>query len=304
LPADLPAAIFVVQHTAPHALGQLDSLLTAAGPLPAKYAEEGERIVPGRIYLAVADHHLLVKKDHVRVTRGPRENRVRPAVDALFRSAAAAHGSNLISVILSGMDDDGASGTQAVKRCGGVTIVQDPEEAASPEMPRAAIDAGGADCVLPLARIGETIDRLAREEHPAGAPIPEDVILEAQIAERAMRDESTLERLGPTSQYSCPQCGGLLRQINDDPVIRFRCQTGHGFTARSLLVEQNDATERALWAAIRVLEERSLMLGRMASAEMERGRTRTAPAYEREAADARTHANALRELLLGLSGGP
>lgn len=302
LPADLPAAVFVVLHTAPSSPQFLPQILSSAGSLPASLARDGEVFVRGRIYVAPADRHLVVRKDRMHVTKGPRENRVRPAIDPLFRSAAATCDSGVIGVVLTGFLDDGTAGLHTIKRCGGVAIVQDPEEAIAPEMPRSAIENVEVDYVLPLAQIGSVIDRLAREVHEGHAEIPRDVLLEVDMADKATSDIGIMKEIGSMSPYTCPECGGGLWQIKKDPVLRYRCQTGHAYTAQALVTDQRDVTEGALWAAIRALEERASMLTKMAGSDMERGRTRSASEYEREAAASKEHANALRRLLLGLAG--
>ena len=183
LPGDLPAAVFAVLHQSPDAPGMLGKILDGAGPLAACLAAAGDPVERGRIYVAPPDHHLLVKEGRVALGRGPRENRARPAIDPTFRSAAVAYGSRVVGVILTGYLDDGASGLAAVERCGGVTVIQDPEDAAYPDMPESALRAvapgGGPDHIVPLAQIGELLGRLARTE--AGEPVepPRDIVIDS-----------------------------------------------------------------------------------------------------------------------------
>jgi Chemotaxis response regulator containing a CheY-like receiver domain and a methylesterase domain len=162
-PEDLPAAIFIVVHIAPNGPGVLAQILDRTGPLTAKLAENGESIRHGRIYVAPPDHHLLVKQGFIRVTRGPRENRSRPAIDPLFRSAAVAYGSRVIGVILTGFQNDGTAGLITIKRCGGVAVVQEPKDALALDMPQSALDSVEVDHCLAVSGMGAVLDRLARE---------------------------------------------------------------------------------------------------------------------------------------------
>lgn len=301
LPRDIPAAIFVVQHTSPESPGLFANILERSGPLKAKYPKNGEHFHPGTIYVAKADHHLLVKKDHVLVTRGPRENRMRPAIDPLFRSAAAAYGPKVVGVVLTGMLDDGTAGLFTVKRCGGVACVQDPGDALYPEMPQSALENVQVDYRLPVSELGSLLDHLARTEASSDIPIPEDVVVEARIAEKAMSDINIIEKMGTKSPFGCPECGGGIWEIKNDPVQRFRCNTGHAFTARTLLASQNETIERALWAAVRSLEERANMLARLARDEKGRGRNSSSRDYGTEADEAKRNAQYIRELLLHIA---
>jgi two-component system chemotaxis response regulator CheB len=289
LPPDFPAAVFVVLHTAPNSPGLISQILDRAGPLPAAVATDGEPVVPGRIYVAPPDHHLLVKGDRVRTAQGPRENRARPAVDPLFRSAAACCGARVIGVVLTGYLDDGASGLAAVKACGGLAIVQDPEDAAYPDMPQSAIEAAGPDHVVPLNRIGPLLRQLAgAPTAPSPAP-PHHVLLEARIAERAMSDIPAENDMGRPVPIGCPECGGPLWEVEEDAVKRYRCHVGHGYTAKALIADQDEAVERALWAALRTMAKREADAGRSASAE----------GFEQRATESHDHAQALRWVLLG-----
>lgn len=301
LPHDIPATIFIVQHTSPESPGLLDGILEHAGSLKAKYPDNGEHFHKGTIYIARPDHHLIVKEDHVFITRGPRENRMRPAIDPLFRSAAAAYGSKVVGVVLTGMLDDGSAGLFTVKRCGGVACVQDPDDALYPEMPQNALENVQVDYRLPVSEIGALLDRLARTEPSLPVPIPEDVVIEARIAEKAMSDINIVEKMGTRTPFGCPDCGGGIWEIKNDPVQRFRCNTGHAFTAHTLLASQNETIERALWAAVRSLEERANMLARLARDERGQGRTLSLKDYTSEADEAKKNAQHIRDLLLHIT---
>ena len=172
LPADLPAALFIVLHTADHEPGLLARVLGKAGSLPVLTAAEGQRFDPGRVYVAPPDRHLIIGRNHLHVRRGPRENGSRPAIDPLFRSAAASCTTRVIGVLLTGLLNDGTSGLQAIKRCGGLTLVQDPGDAAYGEMPRSALRHVAVDHVLPLAAIPAALVGLALEACPQPATFP------------------------------------------------------------------------------------------------------------------------------------
>lgn len=298
LPAGLPAAVFVVLHVASEGPGLLGQILDKAGPLQAAVARNGETVEHGRIYVAPPDQHLLVKDGRVRLTRGPRENRARPAIDPLFRSAGIAYSSRVVGVVLTGYLDDGAAGLSAVQRCGGVAVVQDPSDAAFPEMPHSALRTVKPDYVVPVDELGSLLGHLAREPAGPAVPIPRDVAIEAQIAERAMSDIPAEDFLGDQVPLGCPECGGPLWELDDSSVKRYRCHVGHGYTERTLLVDQDLAVERALWAALRTLEERVNMLETLARREAEAGRTSSASGYEARAAESREHIQHLRSVLL------
>lgn len=227
LPADLPASVFCVIHVAPSGPHLLPAILTAAGRLPAKYAEDKEEIVSGRIYVAPPDHHMLVRWGVMGVNRGPRENWHRPAVDPLFRSAAVAYGPRVIGVILTGNLDDGTRGLSAVKRCGGLAVVQDPNEALYPSMPASALHSTQVDHVTRLSDLPALLTRLARM--PAGESMqpPPMVEVESRMSGRETDEEELLDRIGTRSSLTCPECHGALWGLEDGNLLNFRCHVGH-----------------------------------------------------------------------------
>lgn len=238
LPADLPAAVFVVLHIPAQGIGILSTVVSSAGRLPVRQAENGMKIEPGQIYLAAPDNHLLLSGDHIFLGRGPRENMVRPAIDALFRSAALYHGPRVIGVLLSGLLSDGAAGLNAIKRCGGMAVVQDPSEAISDEMPRRAMEATTVDLCIPGAAMGDVLTELVREPAGAALPIPPEIRLEVEIAAGERIGSDKLISVGDPVALTCPACGGVLSEVKDARPMRFRCQVGHGFTADALVKEQ------------------------------------------------------------------
>lgn len=297
-PPDLAAAVFVVLHTSSESPGLLPEILDRAGNLTAKFAKDGEHIETGTIYVAPANQHLLVKKGYVRLSRGPRENRARPAIDPLFRSAAAAYTTRVVGVILTGFLDDGAAGLAAIKKCGGTAVVQDPNDAAFPDMPQSALELVEADYVAPLSAMGKILEKITSEKAKENGYVPPEIIMEANIAEETMSNIPKENRLGDLVPFGCPECGGPLWQMETDKSRRFRCHVGHGYTARSLIAEQDESIERALWAAMRAMEERANIVTTMAKDERKNGRDKSAELYEERAEESRTHAAALRKLLV------
>jgi two-component system, chemotaxis family, protein-glutamate methylesterase/glutaminase len=298
LPADLPASLFVVLHLPATSSSALPDILTRHGPLPASHAKDGEPIEQRRIYVAPPDHHLLLRERHVHLARGPRENGHRPAVDPLFRSAAREHATKVVGVVLSGALDDGTAGLLAIKSRGGVAIVQQPEDALYPGMPHNAVEHVQVDHVLPAAEIGEALTRLAAEpaKEPAG-PAPNDMRLEVEVEGFSME---VLEGGNPgrPSAFSCPDCNGVLWEIHDGGLVRFRCRVGHAWSPQSLLTQQSEALEAALWVALRSLEERAALAARLAEPARRRGHRITATRFQEQAQEAQQAARLVRRLLL------
>ena len=300
LPADFAGSIFVVVHTAPHAPGVLDVIFDSAGPLPAVGAHNGERITPGRVYIAQPDHHLIIEPGKVCLTRGPKENRFRPAIDPLFRSAAQTYGPRVVGIIVSGGLDDGTSGLWAVKQLGGTAIVQDPREAAAPSMPQSALSHVRVDYVLPAAQIAPLLTRLAvtpADAQEGGLPVQEEVNIEVNIAKEDKARDAGVFSLGEPSAYACPECHGVLLELKDAVPHRFRCHTGHAYTLESLLSEMDEAIEDSLWNAIRALEER-VMLMRQAAEHLRTAHPETNGDLDRRADDTQRRADLVRQAVL------
>ncbi len=297
LPSTLQAAIFIVLHIPAESPSMLDHVLNRSSSLKVKSAENGEPIRLGQVYVAPPGVHMLVEPGYVRLHKGPTENRHRPAIDPLFRSAAVAYRSRVTGVVLTGFLDDGASGLSAVKRCGGCAIVQDPADAKYPDMPRAALSAVDVDYQLSICKIALEIARLVCQQAPAVNDIPADIAMEAKIAARTMSDVTKEQRIGHLVPMSCPECSGPLWQIDSDKVRRYRCHVGHGFTAKALMATQDTVLEQALWAAMRTMEERANLAAMMAHDETEKGRYKSAEVYEERAHTSKKHAQTIRELL-------
>jgi len=301
VPADLPAAILTVVHIPAHSPSALPRILSDAGPLPARAAEDGEPLVKGRIYVAPPDRHLVVERDRLRLTRGPRENRARPAIDALFRSAAVELGPRVIGVVLSGVLDDGTAGLWAVKDRGGVAIVQQPAEAEHPDMPRNALEHVAIDHVLPTAQIGPKLAALAAEPAPALRPPPAAMAVEAKVQTSDAIPGAVITRLGQPSKNSCPECHGSLAEIREGSIVRYRCHTGHSYSLQTLLADTEVDIEKSLWSAVRAIDEQSFLLRTMEQRAREAGDSAAADRLVAEAERAEANASQLRRLTTGQS---
>ncbi len=307
LPPDLPASVLIVLHVAPSSPSILPSLLQRRCALPVAFAADGDLLQHGRVYVAPPDRHLVVGPDRVRITRAPRENHSRPAIDPLFRSAALAYGARVIAVILSGRLDDGTAGLWAVKDRGGTTVVQDPDDALHPDMPRNALQYTAADYIVRAGEIGPLLARLAREPVPALADPPAfpELELEVRIAmqERAL-DEGVMS-LGPVSPYTCPECHGVLVRLDERGIPRFRCHTGHAFSLDSLLAAVTETIESTLWNALRAIEESVMLLREAADRTRADADDLGAPAasgvdprFEQKAREAEARAELIRQAVL------
>ena len=301
LPPDFSLPIFVVLHVPP-TTSFLPEILGRAGKLPAAHARDGEPIAGGRIYIAPPDCHLILGRDTIHLNRGPRENGHRPAVDPLFRSAVSKHGRAVVGIVLSGSQDDGAIGLNGVKHAGGVTIVQDPEEAIYPAMPRSAIDATDPDHVLPLVEIARLLGSLDGEPTPDPAQFTrEEIAMNADPTQ--LRPEAVTQAnraRGEVTPYTCPECGGTLWQIQESGVVKLRCRVGHSYTEDSYSHEKHVALEAALWTACTALVEKADFSQRLAERLRTQGHELSAERYEREAANAKQQSERVREAVLGL----
>lgn len=307
LPPDLPAAIFIVLHIPAHGTSVLPDILNRAikkrqknSLLKAVHAQDNEKIVHGRIYIAPADRHLLVKDGYVSLARGPKENGHRPAVDTLFRTAARAYGRRVVGVVLSGSLDDGTAGLVAVKQRGGVAVVQNPDEALYSGMPGHAIESVEVDYVLPVAEIAPVLVKLAHQpvEEKGEDAVSSDMEMESDMAELKLGAMQNPDRPGTPSPFGCPDCGGVLWELDEGKLIRFRCRTGHAYSTNSLLAAQSEAQEEAMWNALRALEEKAALTQRMAKRAFDRDQSFSARRFEEQANTAYERAAILRELLL------
>ncbi|MBM7119364.1 chemotaxis protein CheB [Archangium primigenium] len=306
LPADFPAAVLIVLHVASGHRSMLPQILSRVGPLTAVHPQDGEPLEPGRIYVAPNDRHLVVEPGRVRLLHGPRENNHRPAVDTLFRSAAVAYGPRVVGVVLTGALDCGTAGLMAVKHRGGLAVVQDPRDAFCPDMPRSAMEFVKVDHCVPLAELGALLVRLAATKVvPSEAPPPSPRLKEEVKAMAGGENVgSDPKAVGSPSYYSCPDCGGVLFEMDEAGWLHYRCRVGHGYTARSLSVQQQTALDGAMWAALRALEESASLSRRMARNARERHHELTAQRYEERAKAAEEQAELVRQVVLALPTAP
>jgi two-component system chemotaxis response regulator CheB len=261
LPANLDAAVCVVLHLPTAGRSLLAPILARESPLAVELAQHGAPLRAGTIYVAPADHHLLVRADAVELSRGPKENGVRPAADPLFRSLARSWGDCGVAVVLSGALDDGAAGAAAVAAAGGRVVVQDPRDALVSGMPLSTIAATIPDAVVPIDEMGDTLRRLVDAPVPnpgEEAPVPAEPD-PLELAQGPNRPD------GPASGFTCPECNGAIWELRQGDLVRYRCRVGHAYSEDAMVEAQGDAVEAALWAALEVLEERSELLRRIAA---------------------------------------
>ena len=266
LESDFPLPVLVVRHTSADATGNvLIKELNKINTLECQHAESGRDLEPGHLYLAPPDQHLMIGEDKkILVTKGAQENRYRPAIDPLFRSAAVGFGPGVIGILLTGNLDDGTAGMRAIKRCGGTCFVQDPEEADYPAMPKNALNNVEIDHCLPISEMGPLLYKLIPQKIEKSVPVPNDVLIETKIAERVLSDLASVNKVGDQVPFNCPGCGGVLWEVEKDSDLRYRCHVGHAYTAASLLAEQTRKIEETMWTALRMFEERKNLLTTMA----------------------------------------
>lgn len=301
LPADFSAAVFITLHMPESVKSMLPGILRRAGRLPVEQAQNASPITPGHVYVAPPGFHLTIERSLMRVSRGAHENGHRPAIDPLFRSAAMAFGHRVIGVILSGLLDDGTAGLIEIKRAGGMAVVQDPDETVFPSMPRSAIAHAQVDHVVPADEIGHLLRKLVMEEQPASA-VPNGGDNRERLARKERHGltarEDEREHPGHPSPYACPECGGVLWEIKDDEIMRFRCRVGHAFAAESLTQEQAMTVESSLWMAVRALEEQAAIKRRLAERARRNGQQSLTEQLDRRVRELDKNADEIRGLLL------
>lgn len=314
-PKDLPAAVCIVLHISAGHRSVLPELLSRAGPLLAVHPKDGEPLTKGRIYVAPNDRHLLVEQGRVRVVKGPRENNHRPAVDPLFRSAALAYGPRVVGVVLTGAMDCGTAGLLAIQRQGGLTVVQEPADAYCPDMPRSVLEHMKVDHCVPLEGMGALLSRLADSPVPRAANGTKGTKGSKGSKGSKVRSSQGLKREmgklkgdpeavnmppaeGQPSHFSCPDCGGVLFEQDEQGQLRFDCRVGHAFTDNALVLGQNRALDVALWAAVRSLEENAALARRMASHARERNHAHSVQRYEERAREVEHQALLIRQVAM------
>jgi two-component system chemotaxis response regulator CheB len=301
LPADFDATIFIVQHISPDSPSYLPDILNFKSRLKAVHAKDGEPIRPGTIYIAPPDHHMLVEKETVLVKKGPKENRFRPSIDALFRSAAYTFGTRVIGIILTGLLNDGTSGMWSVKRLGGVCVIQQPEEALYPSMPESVREYVDVDYTVSIAQLSSLLVELTRREaaeKPLLSP-DEDARMAKEITIAKENETQAMElfKEGALTPLTCPECHGSLVSIQEGGLIRYRCHTGHGFTSGSLMAGVTHSIEESLWNALRSLEELIMLLDKTAEGLEHKGDVAAARPYRDRADQAQERINCIRPML-------
>ncbi|MGN6380539.1 MAG: chemotaxis protein CheB [Gaiellales bacterium] len=291
--ASADVAFVVVVHMAANARTALPQIVSRQTGMPCRLAEDGDQLARGEVLIAPPDRHTLVRPGQVAVVHAPRENRARPAIDPLFRSAAAAYGPRVIAVALSGVLDDGTAGAGAVRRAGGVIVVQSPDDALFADIPRNIIEHVGADHVCRSSEIGGLITRLAAEE-VVDQMAPED---RHEPALSNQRDLLRQAQDGTITQFTCPECSGTLWEVDDHGVLRYRCRVGHVYSPEALRAAQADGVETALWVAMRALEEQASLIRRTAKRSRSLGAPSSAARHESRAEEVQARAETIRDLL-------
>lgn len=301
LPPDFKAVIFVVLHLSPHSPSYLPEILNHAGPLKASHPTDGERMQPGHIYVAPPDHHLLVEADQIIVKKGPKENRFRPSIDALFRSAAYSYGSRVIGVVLTGLLDDGTSGIWSVKRLGGLGVIQHPDDALYPSMPDNVLQHVEVDYQVPISELAPLLCQLIDETVPDKPNALENELnrmgVEVSVAAQENAFEQGILALGELTPLTCPECSGALVSIQEGKIVRYRCHTGHAYTASALLADVTRSVEESLWKAVRSLEETVILLEQSSRQFAEGGNAAAADQFAQKAHETRQRAVKTRKFI-------
>jgi two-component system, chemotaxis family, protein-glutamate methylesterase/glutaminase len=300
LPSNFPAAVFIVWHISPDYPSLLPEILARSTSLPVKHASRKEPIRPGHIYVAPPDHHMLVEWGNVRLSHGPKENRFRPAIDVLFRSAALSYGERVIGVVLTGSLDDGAAGLYAIKERGGIAVVQDPYDALHSSMPKAAMKAVEVDHCVPIIEIGALLVHLVNKAIPVQEvnQVSEQMDIEVGIAREDNGLGMGIMKLGEFSPYTCPECHGVLMQLKEGSLLRFRCHTGHAYSLNTLLAEVTQSIEESLWDGIRTIEASEMLMIHTAKHLREMNEHEAADLLLQKAEDAKRRGNLVRQALM------
>lgn len=299
-PADSHASFFVVQHLSPHYASQLDKIIQGVTSMHVTFPADGAEILPDTVYIASPDRHMLIEQEKIRITRGPKECRSRPAINVLFRSAALAYGPQVAGVIMTGLLDDGTAGLWQIKDRKGLAYVQDPREAEHSSMPDSAIEHVEVDGVGTIQELVTAIVEKIAED----APLPivllpgRALLMENAIAMEGNGMKAGIMELGPVSKYTCPECRGVLVEIKEGSMLRFRCHTGHAYSVKSLLSEVNESIDQGLWTTIRAIEERIFLLRQRADLAEASGKSASAQRYRALADSAEGKYQPLRELVL------
>ena len=296
LPAEFPAAVLVVLHVGANR-SILPELLRDAGPNPAMHPTDGQVVRSGTIYVAPPDQHMLLVDGCIRLNREAKQNFARPAIDPTFRSIAVEAGPRAIGVVLSGRLDDGTAGLQDIKACGGLAIVQDPDDCEEPGMPNSACENVDTDYIVPADGLAGLLARLVGTRAGRALAVPRAVHRELQLNLGVVNGMEILDEIGTRSHYSCPECHGVLWTIDDSHPPRFRCHTGHAYSLLSMESSQRAAADEAVWAAVRALQERQQLLMDMAQLRTDRGDYTGAGVLQADAERVARHRDKLQAML-------
>ncbi len=301
LPASLDAAVFVVLHLSKSSIAEiLAGRIRQYTQLPCTIARNNATILPGHIYLAPPDSHLLVKQEKIIIGKGPAENRFRPSVDVLFRSAAASYGERTIGIVLTGFLNDGTSGMWAIHESGGHCIVQDPHEAEYPDMPLSVLEIMEVDHVVPIRKMAGIISNIISTEEIKGIVPPVNIIMESNLSEKAATAIANVQTLGEKTIYACPDCGGGLWKVKNGHVHHYRCHIGHSYSENDLAIKQSDHIEQTLWVAVRMMEERKILLTKMGGQNKKKGLDKISNSYLEQAEHLNIHIEKMKELLFAI----
>ena len=299
---NLDAAVLVVIHISRKSnAAAIASVFQRKTNLVCVPAQDGMHITKGHLYVALPDHHLMVSDGHIRINQGPHENKYRPSIDVLFRSAAVNYGNRVIGIILTGLLEDGTSGMYAIKQTGGICIVQDPDEAEFSDMPRSVLNKIKVDHCATLDDIPGILQRIIAGPLPEQMEVPNELQIEADITERMMTDINEMKKIADRSDFMCPDCGGGLWAVKNDPIHRYRCHTGHVYTEKLLNELKDEKIEESIWVCLRMLEEKANLLMLMSHRESNEGKMDTASAHQRRVDDINRHISRLKSFLTRLS---
>jgi two-component system, chemotaxis family, protein-glutamate methylesterase/glutaminase len=294
-PRDLPASVLVVIHLSSQFRSALDAILTQAGPLPASFAVDGEKLERGHIYIAPAERHLIVESEQLRLGSGPRENNARPSLDPLFRSAGLCCGPRAIGAVLTGTLGDGAAGLSALKQSGGITVVQDPGDAAFPEMPTAALIRSQPDHVVGLAGMPALFEKLVRQPAGQAVPVASNLEYEVNIASGGRGSMGEMDRVGRQSVLACPDCHGVMWEIDEGELVRYRCHVGHAYSAEIMSLAFDENLKQAFGSALRALDERGALARKLEAQASTGGWTRIAESWAAKALEFEAEAKVIRD---------
>jgi two-component system, chemotaxis family, protein-glutamate methylesterase/glutaminase len=294
---DFPASVLITIHLPPQFHSSLDIILTNAGPLKATFANDGDRIERRRIYIAPPGRHLIIEGERLSLGVGPRENGARPAIDPMMRSVAACCGNRAIGVVLTGTLVDGASGLWAINCTGGATLVQDPADAAYPEMPQTALKRMEPDHVAQLKEMPALLDNLVRKQAAAPVTVPDKIRYEVEVAKSGKASISGMDWFGERSALTCPDCGGVMWHLKDGSSSRYRCHIGHAYGEEQMVIGLDDNLKRAMASALRALNERAALVGKLHDQAKTAGRSELAESWALRAREFEQEAKAIDDAI-------